>query len=99
MREPDMKDIITDAEIERVHANANFGSMSKRAVVNDGVLACAFGYSSGSTQLAILLEHKLVRKPAPGSYYTRLTNKGQSYLRAVFAFNYPKVAAMARGEE
>ena len=37
-------EIITDEEIERVHANANFGPMDKRTVVNQGVLKCASGY-------------------------------------------------------
>jgi len=32
----DPRKIITDEEIERVHANANFGTMSKRDVVNTG---------------------------------------------------------------
>ena len=30
------EDIISDDEIERVHANANFGCMKKRDVVNQG---------------------------------------------------------------
>ena len=77
------EDLISDAEIERVHGNANFGSMSKRRVVDEGVLKYAFGYTSGSTQLAILREHKLLRAPQPGSYASTLTKKGFRYLRAL----------------
>lgn len=86
--------IVTDAEIEAVHGHANFGSMSKREVVDDGVLKYAFGYTSGSTQLSILLEHGLVRRPKPGSYYTTLTRKGQRYLRAVYGRHFSAIAAL-----
>ena len=88
--------IISDAEIERVHANANFGDMSKRAVVADGVLKYAFGYSCGSTQIAILREHGLIAKPRPMSYKASLTEKGRRYLRAEFGDNFPCVAALAK---
>jgi hypothetical protein len=81
-----VQDIISDEEIDRVHANADFGSMSKRDVVSEGVLKYAFGYAGGHTQLQILLEHDLVRKPKPASYKTTLTKKGQRYLRAAFPF-------------
>lgn len=87
-------DIISDAEIYRVHADANFGSMGKRQVVNEGVLKYAFGYSSGRTQMCILLEHGLIRKPAPGHWQSALTKKGQRYLRAVFGEHFSKIAAL-----
>lgn len=77
------KDIISDAEIERVHGNANFGPMSKRRVVDEGVLRYAFGYTAGHTMLCILLEHGLIRKPKPGSYASSLTKKGFRYLNAM----------------
>lgn len=77
------RDIISDAKIERVHANANFGSLSKRGVVDHGVLTYAFGYASGSTMLAILVEHGLIKKPRIGSYHTTLTRKGFRYLQAL----------------
>jgi len=51
------EDIISEEEIERVHANANFGSMSKRDVVNQGVLKCASGYYQGHTSKQIITEH------------------------------------------
>lgn len=77
------EEIISDAEIDRVHGNANFGAMPKRRVVDEGVLKYAFGYQSGSTQLSILIEHGLIHKPKPGSYYSTLTKKGQRYLCAM----------------
>ena len=52
-------EIISDADIERVHAHANFGDMSKRDVVDDGVLHYVFGYDTGHTQMTILREHGL----------------------------------------
>lgn len=73
------EDIISDEEIERVHANANFGSMDKRTVVNQGVLKCASGYYQGSTSNAIIREHGLVNDQY------ELTPKGRSYLWAAFS--------------
>lgn len=73
------QELISDAEIERVHANANFGSMTKRSVVDQGVLKCASGYYQGSTSLAIITEHGLV----DAKY--RLTKKGRAYLWAAFS--------------
>ncbi len=81
-----VQDIVSDADVERVHGYANFGSMSKRQVVTEGVVKYAFGYSGGSTQLAILVEHGLVCKPKPMSYNTTLTKKGRRYLRAAVPF-------------
>ncbi len=74
-----VEDIISDDEIERVHANANFGSMTKRDVVNQGVLKCASGYYQGSTSTQIITEHGLV----DAKY--RLTKKGKRYLWAAFS--------------
>jgi uncharacterized membrane protein len=81
----DPKEIISDEEIERVHANANFGSMDKRTVVNQGVLKCASGYYQGSTSNAIIKEHGLVND----AY--ELTPKGKAYLWAAFA-NPPELS-------
>ena len=76
-------DIVSDAEVDRVHGYANFGpTLTKRQVVNQGVLTYAFGYTSGHTQMTILLEHGLIAKPH--GYNSRLTKKGLAYLRAVF---------------
>jgi len=74
-------ELISDEEIERVHANSNFGSMSKRDVVNYGVLKCASGYHQGSTSAQIIREHGLVG----GNY--RLTEKGKQYLWEAFGRN------------
>lgn len=75
----DPKEIISDEEIEQVHANANFGNMDKRAVVNQAVLKCASGYYQGSTSNQIIKEHGLVTE----TY--KLTKKGRQYLWAVFS--------------
>ena len=72
------KEIISDEEIERVHANANFGGMEKRDVVNLGVLKCASGYYQGATSMAIVKEHGLV------TYTYELTSKGRTYLWEAF---------------
>lgn len=75
--------IVSDAEVDRVHANANFGSMTKREVVNQGVLTYAFGYTSGHTMMMIIREHGLITKPR--GYKASLTAKGKNYLRGMFA--------------
>lgn len=72
-------EIIPDEQIDKVHANANFGSMQKREVVNQGVLKCASGYWQGSTSRQIIMEHGLV------SDTYELTAKGKAYLWAVFS--------------
>ena len=72
-------DIITDEEITKVHANANFGGRLKRDVVRLGILKCASGYYQGSTSTAILREHKLI----DAEY--NITAKGRSYLWAAFS--------------
>lgn len=77
-------EIITDDEIARVHAFANFGDMDKRDVVDEGVLKYAFGYSTGHTQMTILREHGLLRAAKPRSYRADLSAKGKDYLRAMF---------------
>jgi len=72
-------EIISDEEIERVHANANFGGMDKRTVVNQGVLKCASGYYQGSTSNSIILKHGLITDDY------KLTDKGRAYLWAAFS--------------
>ena len=71
-------EIISDEEIERVHANANFGGMGKREVVNQGILKCASGYYQGHTSTQIIKEHGLI----DDEY--KLTPKGRMYLWAAF---------------
>ncbi len=84
--------LVPDAEIIHVHGNANFGPQPLREVVNEGVLKYAFGFTSGYTQLRILMEHGLVRTPKPGKYSTTLTAKGRRYFRIMFPYS---VAAKA----
>jgi hypothetical protein len=80
------QEIISDARIREVHANANFGSQTPREVVNSGVLKYAFGYEGGSTMFAILREHKLIHTPSKPTTRSTLTAKGRAYLRAVYQF-------------
>lgn len=77
----DPRKIISDEEIERVHANANFGSMSKRDVVNEGVWKAACEWHMGHTMATIIVEHGLAkwRKEVSQPY---LTAKGKKYLFA-----------------
>lgn len=76
--------IIPDEEIERVHAYANFGStLTKREVVNLGVLKVACEYHQGHTSQRICTEHGLIDK----DYH--LTAKGRAYLWAVYSGKHP----------
>jgi hypothetical protein len=76
-------EIISDEEIERVHANANFGpSITKREVVDRVLLQVACGFSTGHTAWTILVEHGLVPGKAKGR--PTLTAKGRRYLWAVY---------------
>ena len=77
-------DIVSDAEVKRIHGAANCGpDISMRRVVDEGVLAYAFGFSAGHTTMLILREHGLLKKPRPGSRYQSLTRKGYRYLHAM----------------
>lgn len=84
--------IISDEEIIRVHAYANFGSMTPRDVVNDGVRKYAVGFTGGSTQVAILREHGLITKPNGAGYRANLTEKGKRYARAIYSTRTPDPA-------
>ncbi len=77
------EDIISDADIVRVHGRANFGTMTAREVVDDGIGKVAVGYHCGHTQFSILREHGLITKPKGMSYDCNLTKKGKKYYRAV----------------
>lgn len=93
----DVREIVSDAEIDRVHANANFGDESKRDVVDGGVIQYALGFTTGYTLLMILMEHGLVRRPRRGRYATTLTKKGRNYFRALFDYSIiDKMLAMRR---
>ncbi len=73
------KEIVTDEEVEKVCVNADFGSSTKREILNQGVLKCACEFYQGSTAEMMLKEHGLINRQG----YT-LTVKGKAYLWAVF---------------
>ena len=77
--------IISDDEVETVHANANFGSMKKRDVLNLGVLKCYCGYYQGYTSRTINIEHGLI------SQDYKVTEKGRKYLVAVYGEGVLKI--------
>ncbi|RAU21066.1 hypothetical protein CU669_15020 [Paramagnetospirillum kuznetsovii] len=76
-------EIIPDEEIERVHAYANFGSMPKREVVNEAIMATAKGYHTGGTSRAIIIEHGLARCKEDPFKLPTITPKGLRYLAAL----------------
>lgn len=78
-----VEDIISDADVIRVHGNSNFGSLTPREVIADGVRKAAVGYHTGHTQFCILREHGLITKPRGMSYDFNLTKKGKLYARIV----------------
>ena len=77
-----VKDIISDKEVERVHGNADFGTVSKRDVISHGLLTIASDYYQGSAARRILKTHKLIT-----SDY-KLTEQGKEYLYTAFAKNH-----------
>lgn len=86
-------DIISDADIERVHGNANFGGTDKRRVVNGALLQTVLGFSTGWTAETILREHGLITSRRPGQRKPpALTVKGYDYLRAVSASHVSDMA-------
>ena len=87
-----LTDIIGTKALIEVHANANFGSMTPRQVLNDGVLKYSMGYTGGSTQLKILREHGLITKP--DGYRANLTEKGKLYLRTMLGGKLNDVLAI-----
>lgn len=76
------EEIISDEEIDAVHGGADFGPViTKREVVNHGVLKCASGYHQGHTSSVIIKEHGLVNDEY------ELTAKGRTYLWEAFSSN------------
>ena len=86
-------EIISDADVDRIHANANFGDMPKRQVINEGVFKYAIGSHCGHTQTQILREHGLITQPRGPAENASLTAKGKRYARSVFAHLSSAVAA------
>lgn len=95
------KNIIDDGEIERVHAHADFGrGLTKRGILEKGLVSYAVGYSTGFTLMTILIEHGLIQKPKPGAFKSHLTQKGFRYLRAMMGgAAVEEVTAVMRGAE
>ncbi|WP_298983411.1 hypothetical protein [uncultured Roseibium sp.] len=77
------EDIITDAEIDRVHGYANFGSMGKREVVDEALAKAACGYHNGHTAQTIIAEHGLIVSSRRRGI-TSLTQRGRKYLYEVY---------------
>jgi len=84
------EDIISDREVDRVHSHANFGDISNRDILDQGVLKAAFGWHHGYTLTMIMREHKLLN--ASG----KLTKRGFRYLQA--RWDYHKLIKM-EGED
>lgn len=91
-----LTDIIGSKALVEVHGNANFGSMTPRQVVNDGVLKYSMGFTGGSAQLAILRDHGLITKP--NGYRANLTEKGKLYLRSLLAGKLDQVLEICEQE-
>ena len=70
--------MVTDSELAKVFAFANFGSMTHREVVRLGVLKCASGFHQGHTSRTILVQLGLITDKY------RLTQKGKEYLWEAF---------------
>lgn len=76
-----LKDIITDFEIEVIHANAQFGDQCKRDVVNEAIMQAACHLHNGHTAQMIITEHGLVEHST--SSRPPLTDKGRKYINAL----------------
>lgn len=75
--------IISDDEIERVHAYANFGEQKKRDVVDSTLLQCACGYHVGHTAETIIKEHGLI-DISPKYRRISVTKLGKKYLYSTY---------------
>lgn len=76
------EEIISDEQIDHAWGNADFGpawNNNKRGLINETVLDCASGYSTGSTAKYIVRTLGLV---TPAQW--RLTRLGRRYLNAAF---------------
>lgn len=75
----DEKEIVTDEEMEKAFAFANYGTMPHRDVLKFAVLKYASGFEQGYTSAQIILELGLINSKK------KLTKKGRSYLWAAFS--------------
>ncbi len=85
-------DIISDAQVIKVHANANFGDETPRQTLNGAVLSYAMGFTTGHTAMTILSEHGLLK--AGQGYSRNLTVKGKKYARAMSIENFKEISAL-----
>lgn len=74
-----LEEMVPLDEILNVQGTSNFGSMSPREIVNDGVFKVLMGYACGSTQLSILQKLKMISNES--IYNPSLTEKGMEYAR------------------
>jgi len=72
-------EIVSDEELDRAYRNANFGTITKRNVIQFGVLKCASGYHQGYTSKSICEDLGLINTKY------ELTPKGCKYLWAAFS--------------
>lgn len=72
-------EIVSDRELEKAFANANFGSMAHRDVLRYAVLKCACGYYQGFTSKTIATELGLI------TWKGNVTAKGRKYMWDAFA--------------
>lgn len=70
-------EIISDQEIDRVHANSNFADTKKRNIVRDNVLKVACGLHIGYIAQSIIYEHGLIETTTKRP---TLTDLGKKYL-------------------
>lgn len=75
-----IEDIVTNEDAVYMHGGSNFGHMSPRDVINDGVVKVHLGYHCGSLQQEIIYEHGLSTK-----HCDLLTEKGKEYLAALLS--------------
>lgn len=72
-------EIVSDGELAQAFGNANFGNMTPRDVVRQGVLKCASGFYQGHTSMTICKELGLI------DHQYEVTAKGRQYLWEAFS--------------
>ena len=86
----ELKKMITDEQLEKTFAYANFGDSTKRDVVRYALMKVACGYHNGHTSQSIINELGLCTKKLiqdDDGEYTKeinLTKAGQQYLYQSF---------------
>lgn len=75
-----VKGIVSDEELYKAFAHANYGDMSPRDVVRLGLLKTACGFSHGYTSTQILLELGLIVEKTRKAGREMLTDRGRRYL-------------------